>query len=122
MAEVPVTITGVLIDLYGRTISGPLKLVGSLVRSDVGVGGGPIIPPPNGGNGGNGRPPHPEHPIPPRVEHPIVLPPDPPIDPPTEPPSNPPSDNWQWVWVPTGEGSGRWTPGYVPDTGDAQPH
>lgn len=58
MAEVPVNINGVIVDLYGRTIMGPVKIVGSMSRTDVGIGGGPIIPPDQ-----------------------------PPVDPPTEPPS-----------------------------------
>lgn len=53
MAAVPVTINGVIIDLYGRTIMGPVKIVGEIMKSGVGVGGGPIIPPPSGG----GEPP-----------------------------------------------------------------
>lgn len=58
MAEVPVNINGVIVDLYGRTIMGPVKIVGSMSRTDVGIGGGPIFPPPDGGNGGgDGKPP-----------------------------------------------------------------
>lgn len=78
MASVPVTINGVIIDLYGRTIMGPVKIVGEIMRSDVGVGGGPIIPPPEGE-----KPPQPPNviwpgpgPLP-GVGHPIVLPGDP---------------------------------------------
>lgn len=53
MAEVPITINGVLIDYYGRTIAGPLKIVGSAMITGLGVGGGPIVPP----DGGGGKPP-----------------------------------------------------------------
>lgn len=58
MAEVPVTINGVICDLYGRTIMGPVKIVGSLMKSDVGVGGGPILPPDQGGGSPPGGPTH----------------------------------------------------------------
>lgn len=44
MAAIPVTITGVLADKYGRTLQA-VTLFGELSRSDVGVGGGPIMPP-----------------------------------------------------------------------------
>lgn len=129
MAAVKTTTTGVLIDLTGRTISGPLKLVGETVYSDRGVGGGPIMPPPEGGNGeGEGEGPpsiwpspgHPAHPIviPPEVwpdppnpdaphpEHPIVIPP--PADIPQAPPLEVKTvwtvrEGWQVVLVPTGE-------------------
>lgn len=50
MAGIKTTTTGVIIDLYGRVISGPIKLVGETVYSALGVGGGPIFPP-EGGNG-----------------------------------------------------------------------
>lgn len=56
MAEVPITINGVICDLYGRTITGPIKLVGSASITGLGVGGGPIIPP-DGGGGGGDKPP-----------------------------------------------------------------
>lgn len=124
MADVPITINGVICDLYGRTITGPVKIVGSMVKSGVGVGGGPIIPPEQGGGGpvdpGYGVPEHPADPgyFPPRPAHPIVLPPDPPTEPPTEPPTKPPSDNWVWGFVPDGSGGGVWKPVYVPGGGD----
>lgn len=57
MAEVPVTITGVIADLTGKTITGPVKFLGSMVRTDLGVGGGPIFPPEGGGGGGDNKPP-----------------------------------------------------------------
>lgn len=106
MAAVNVTITGVIADLHGRTISGPVKILGELVRSDVGIGGGPMPP----GEGGGDPPgiwpdpgplPHPEHPIAPggrppsiwpspgRPAHPIVIPP-PQVPPEYQPPSPPP--------------------------------
>lgn len=120
MAEVPITINGVICDLYGKTILGPVKIVGSMMKSGLGVGGGPILPeePPAGGGGGDA---HPEHPIfyPPHPEHPIVLPPDTPTDPPTEPPTNPSDPQWQWVYAPAVKG---WTPAFVPGPTDPQPH
>lgn len=92
MSAIPITINGVIIDLYGRTIMGPVKIVGEIMRSDVSVGGGPIFPPEKPPveppNGGNGDKPHPSHPI--------ALPgdpwwPKPPIDvPPLPPPGSPP--------------------------------
>lgn len=110
MAEVPITINGVICDLYGRTITGPVKIVGSAMITGLGVGGGPIIPP-----GSGGQPPsdaHPAHPIvlpgdpswgDPHPAHPIVIPP-----PPTEPPDTgggeegvikppPPEGGWGYV-------------------------
>lgn len=77
MAAVPVTISGVLYDLYGRTTQRVL-LMGDLSISDVSIGGGPIIPPdkPPGGPpvGIWPNPPEGQAPIP---SHPIVLPGDP---------------------------------------------
>lgn len=118
MAAVPMTLTG----LYSIGEDGSITIVGLASRTDVGVGGGPMP-------GGPGRPVDPgygvpERPVdpgyfPPRVQHPIVLPPDPPIDPPDVPPTNPPSDQWQWVWVASTK---RWEPAYVPGPTDAQPH
>lgn len=71
MAAVNITINGVICDLYGRTISGPLKIVGEAMYTDLGVGGGPIFPPvqPPGGGGsppgiwGGGNEPFPTPPI-----------------------------------------------------------
>ena len=80
MAAVPCVINGVIVDLYGRTIMGPVKIMGEFIRSDVGVGGGPIIPepkpplPPLGIWPGPGDPDFPGGPHP---AHPIVLPGDP---------------------------------------------
>lgn len=138
MAEVPVNINGVIIDYYGRTIMGPIKIVGQLSRSDVGVGGGPMPPGDGGGGGGGGEgiwgpgDPRPQPPIanvpgidnpdPPgfgqHPAHPIVLPPDRPTDPPTEPPTQPEDPNWQWGW----NRSLGWHPVYVPGEGDPGPH
>lgn len=112
MAEVPVTINGVICDLYGRTILGPVKIVGSLMKSGVGVGGGPIIPeePPAGGGGGGDE--HPAHPIElPHPEHPIA-------NPPEGPATNPPSVQWVWGYSPK---LGSWTPVYVPGEGQPGP-
>lgn len=132
MAEVPVTINGVICDLYGRTITGPIKLVGSMSRTGLGVGGGPIYPPPDGGE--EGRPPgiwggsnegFPTHPgpLPPtgiwpggHPEHPIVLPPTPPDFP------NPPSGG---IKPPPPEGGWGFSPeygwGYFPGPTEPSP-
>lgn len=92
MAAVPIAINGVIVDYYGRTIMGPVKIVGELVRSDVGIGGGPIIPPEGVPPGGDGKPPgiwggpidpYPGHPLPPII-------PVPPDSPNVPPPGSPP--------------------------------
>lgn len=51
MAGVPVTLNGVICDLYGRTISGPVKVVGELIYSvpNQPPGGGGGSPPEGGG-------------------------------------------------------------------------
>lgn len=54
MAALNVALNGVVIDLYGRVISGPVKIVGELMYSDRGVGGGPLPPGQGGGGGGDG--------------------------------------------------------------------
>lgn len=126
MAAVNVTITGVICDLYGRTITGPVKIVGEAVRSDVGVGGGPIVPPPSGGGDGDHiwgpTDPRPTPPIanvpglppttdPPQVPPPSIWPPGPGIDfpshpivippPITDPPQIPAGPvDWKPVWTP----------------------
>lgn len=136
MAEIPVTITGVICDLYGRTITGPVKIVGSMVRSGLSVGGGPIIPPDGSPGGPGGSPPgiwpgpgDPDFPggggppgtwppqRPPHPAHPIVLPTPPTEPPPVDPPTQPPSDNWVWGFVPDGSGGGVWKPVFVPEGG-----
>lgn len=98
MAAVEVTISGVLYDKINRTTQ-PVVLIGEASLTGLGVGGGPIIPPPQP----PGWPPHPEHPIwPPQPpgsggpppggiglhpEHPIVIPPNAPnVPPPGSPP------------------------------------
>lgn len=129
MAAIEITISGVLYDKYNRT-GRPVTIIGDASLTGLSVGGGPIMPPDQGGGPppgiwpDPGPLPHPEHPIapggpPPSVwpgpgpfphpEHPIVLPPD---APPIEPPSNPPSGNWEWGWSP----AHGWHPVYV--TGD----
>lgn len=126
MAAVPVSLSGVLYDLTARTTQ-RVVFIGDASLSDVGVGGGPIIPPgtsppvvwPGPGPshpivlpgdpswGGGGQPPpsgaHPSHPIyypGAHPEHPIVIP-----EPPTEPPDppdevKPPPEDGGWGWHP----------------------
>lgn len=67
MAAVPVEIRGTLYDLASKS-SRQVFIQGSAVRSDVGVGGGPIIPP-----SGNGD--HIWGPTDPRPTPPIYIPP-----------------------------------------------
>lgn len=106
MAAVPCVINGVIVDLYGRVIMGPVKIMGEIMRSDVGVGGGPIIPPdkppepplgiwPGPGDPdfpGDGKPPRPPvgiWPGPGDPDYPIkppTLPPDVTVPPPGSPP------------------------------------
>lgn len=54
MAALNVTLNGVIVDMYGRTITGPVKIVGELMYSDRHVGGGPTPP---GSGGSPGEPP-----------------------------------------------------------------
>lgn len=105
MAAIPVVINNaVIIDYYDRVIGGPYKVVGNLARSDVGIGGGPIIPPsgekppgvPPGIWPGPGDPDFPGGGKPPggglpgaHPEHPIVIP-LPPNTPNVPPPGSPP--------------------------------
>lgn len=115
MAAVEVTISGVLYDKVNRTTQ-PVVLIGEATLTGLGVGGGPIMPP-----GEGGKPPHiwggpidpyPGHPLPPsglHPAHPIVLPPDKPTDPPTEPPTQPADPAWSWCWSP----QYGWHPAYV---------
>ena len=117
MASVPVTLDGVLYDLQNKTTQ-RVVFIGDASLSGLGVGGGPVIPPPSGGqppsvwpNPPEGIAPHPEHPIapggpPPGIwpnppegiaphpEHPIVIPPDKPPDP-VQPPIE-----WKAIWHP----------------------
>ena len=113
MSAVEVTISGVLYDKVNRTTQN-VVLIGEAFLTGLGVGGGPIIPPP--GPGGpvdpgygkptppdviwGGRPPPgggswvPPQPGDPHPSHPIALPGDPwwPTDPPPTipPPGSPP--------------------------------
>lgn len=130
MAAVNVTINGVICDLYGRTITGPVKVVGEMMYSDRVIGGGPIFPQPPeekppGIWPGPGDPDYPAGG--PHPEHPIVIPPNKPDVPPDTiwpgpgdpdfpggphpehpivlpPPGNPIQPgtlvNWKAVWVP----------------------
>src|SRR5215831_15624168 len=95
MAEVPVTINGVI---YPKAKGGtmrptPVTIVGSAWVTGLGVGGGPIVPPdqppPVDGN----------HPA-----HPIVLPPTDPVVPPEIPQDptvvKPPPPEGGWGWSP----------------------
>lgn len=108
MAALPVEIRATLYDLASKS-SRQVYLVGDLVRSDVGVGGGPILPP---SGGGNGKPPGiwggSNEPFP---TPPIYLP-EPPPDPPTNPSEpKPPPPGGGWGWHP------EYGWGYFPMTG-----
>jgi hypothetical protein len=117
MAALPVEIRGTLYDLQSKS-SRQVYIVGDAIKSGVGIGGGPVIPP----SGGNGD--HIWGPTDPRPTHPIAGIPGlpgyiPPI--PTEPPPSggdkpPPEDSGGWGFV--AEWS-RW--GYFPAEGEAQP-
>lgn len=104
MAAVEVTISGVLYDKVNRTTQN-VVLIGEASLTGLGIGGGPIIPPP-------GQPPSsgvPTHPImlpgmpgwgvPPDAhpEHPIVIPPDVPPD----IPAPPDLFTWHVAWTDT---------------------
>lgn len=122
MAAVGVTISGYLADKYGRWVR-PVTLVGEASLTDVGIGGGPIIPP---GNGGPPSDAHPAHPIvlpgdpswgDPHPAHPIVIPPDRPPGFPLPPPDGgvkppPPNGGWGyhpdygWGFFPMGQSAG----------------
>lgn len=127
MASVEITISGVLIDKYGRTAR-PVTLVGEAVLTGLGVGGGPIYPPEGGGGEnppgiwgptdpfptppiylppelGGGRPPS-VWPPPGRPAHPIVLPPE--QVPPGFQPPTPPAPGSPTTPVPPPPGSGGW--------------
>ena len=120
MGAVPVTINGVMYP-KGKSADDepvPCTIVGYAWVSGLGVGGGPVIPPPASGA-------HPEHPIvlpptdPVEPTHPIVLP-----DPPEVSPPDPPTDPGM-VKPPPAEGGWGWSPqygwGYFPGTGGAGP-
>lgn len=122
MAAVEVTISGVLYDKVNRT-SQNVVLIGEAFLTGLGVGGGPIIPPPV-----DTSPKPPEvWPKPPPSDaapsHPIALPgdpwwPKPPTDPPiNQPPEGkPPPPEGGWGWVP------GWGWGYFPGGSGMQPH
>src|SRR5215469_14354807 len=95
MGYVPVTISAVIFPKGKSADDQPeaVTIVGYAWVTGLGVGGGPVLPPPT-----PGEPPHPEHPIVlppaqggPHPEHPIVLPEPPDISPPDIPmvPSEP---------------------------------
>lgn len=148
MAAVKITINGVICDMYGRTISGPVKIVGEAMYSDRGVGGGPL---PGGGGPVDpgygypetpvdpgygipeGRPPHIWGPTDPRPTPPIALPPGYPgapphvehpiVLPPTLPDLPPPPEGATKP-PPSDQGGwgyydGRW--GYFPGPGEPGP-
>jgi hypothetical protein len=119
MAAVPITIDGVLYDLYNRTTQRVI-LMGSGSLTGLGIGGGPILPdlPPVGGQPPVFPPPHPEHPIwgppgfnppgpgmPPGIGGGPIIPPDlpPGITPPEPPPPGSPP-----VLLPPPAGSAGW--------------
>lgn len=125
MAEVPITINGVVCDLYGRTISGPLKIVGSASITGLSVGGGPIYPSPPPDSGGPGGDhiwgPTDPRPTPPIANVPGIDNPNPPgwgDGEPDQPPADgmvkppPPgggwaySEEWGWGYYPGSSGPG----------------
>jgi len=73
MAAIPMTFNGVLYDLYGRTTQ-RVVFIGEASYTELGIGGGPIIPPPQPG-------------VP---THPIVIPEPPPPNVTVPPPGSPP--------------------------------
>lgn len=114
MAAVPVAINGVFYPSNKK--DPPIKgvIFGNAFIPGLGVGGGPIEPPPDIKPdpplviwGGPFDPPHPEHPI--------VLPPEPP---PTTPPGNieKPHEGWNWS-----EAKSGWYYLGIPGEGEAGP-
>lgn len=130
MAAVPITIVG--IETRSDGTSDNVAIVGMASLTGLGVGGGPVIPPP-GIWPGPGPLPHPEHPIvlppvdpggppveiwprPGHPAHPIVLPPPPGGTTPSPPGVSvkpPPADggwayvsNWGWGYFPMGTSAG----------------
>lgn len=124
MAAVKITINGVICDMYGRTITGPVKIVGEAMYTELGVGGGPM-PPGEPVDPGYGVPiERPEHPIyyPPGIWGPPTMPPGywgggmgpgvkpqphpehPIVIPPTEQPPTGPADGNGFVKPPPAEG------------------
>lgn len=108
MAAVELTFTGVLYDKQARTAR-PVAFIGEAFLTNVGVGGGPIIP-------GPGEPPviWPGPGPLPGPEHPIVIPP-PPVDPPPGNAVKPPPDDGGWGYFP------QYGWGYFPKAGEAGP-
>ena len=129
MAEVPIQISGILYDLYGRTTQ-RVVLTGDASIQGLTVGGGPIVPPedvppkPPLGIWGGGNVPMPTPPIhlgpggeprPPTMWPPVIwggpiIPPEPPPvvdntlppvppDPPQTPPGTRPPEGWSWCFV-----------------------
>lgn len=116
MAALPVEIRGTLYDLMSKS-SRQVYIVGDAIRSDVGIGGGPVIPP-EGGSGGDGKPPGIwGGPIDPYPGHPLPEPPGKPTEPP-EPPSadKPPPPGGGWGWMAS---ASAW--GYFPGPGQPGP-
>lgn len=119
MAAIEVTITGMLYDKLARTTQN-VVLIGEASLTGVGIGGGPIIPPPGPsgrppGIWGGGNEPFPTPPIvlpkPPQVPPPTVWPPGPGIDVPEHPIVLPPDSpnipippgtlvTWTPIWTP----------------------
>lgn len=102
MAAVNITISGVICDKYGRTIT-PCTIVGDATITGLGVGGGPMPPGEGGGSPplgiwGGANEPFPTPPIanvpglPPTIDPPPVNPP----DNPTEGKPPPPGGGWGW--------------------------
>jgi hypothetical protein len=111
MAAVPVEIRATLYDLASKS-SRQVYIVGDLVRSGVGVGGGPIVPPGNGGGQppgiwGGGNEPFPTPPI---------AIPRPPTEPPPDGADKPPPADGGWGFV------AEWSAwGYFPGPTEAGP-
>jgi hypothetical protein len=101
MAEVPVTISGIVYPKNKKDPPMAVTIVGQAWVTGLGVGGGPVEPPAM-----PGVPPGlPAHPIvlppPGTPTHPIVLPEPPPVDPPTVPSTpKPPPPGGGWGWHP----------------------
>lgn len=119
MAAVEIVISGILYDKLNRTTQN-VVLVGEASLQGVGVGGGPIIPPP--GSGGA----HPEHPIyyPDRIwgggnvpmPNPPIYIPQPPTEPPVDGGDKPPPAQGGWAYV------AEWNAwGYFPMASGAAP-
>lgn len=117
MSAVEVTISGVLYDKLSRTTR-PVVIIGEASLTGLGVGGGPIEPPPGGGEGiwgpGDprptppialppgypGGPPHIWGPGDPRPTPPIYIPKPPDVQPPDPTVPKPPPPDGGWGWSP----------------------